>query len=33
MSGGILDTFLNVVVFAYIGGLLWLYFEKTGPED
>ena len=26
------DTILNVLVFAFVGLLIWLYF-KPGPED
>jgi len=28
----LLDTFQNVVVFAFIGAMLWLYFKKE-PAD
>lgn len=27
------DTFSNIVVFAYIGLLLWLYFKPARSDD
>ena len=27
------DTFSNIVVFAYIGLLLWLYFKPAGGGE
>jgi hypothetical protein len=33
MMDGILDTILNVVIFVYVGVLLWLYFKKVDGED
>ena len=27
--GNLLDTILNVTVFAFIGVMIWLYFKKT----
>ncbi len=33
MSDGIADTIMNVVVFVYIGVLIWLYFKKVDGED
>lgn len=29
----ILDTVLNVVVFVFLGLLIWLYFDKNGESD
>lgn len=29
MSASIVDTFLNVTMFAYVGFLVWLVFRKT----
>lgn len=29
MTGTLLDTVLNVVVFAYIGFLIWLALQKV----
>jgi hypothetical protein len=29
MMDGIVDTFLNVVIFVYVGVLIWLYFKKV----
>ena len=29
----LLDTFLNIEVFTFIGLLLWLYFKQFEPED
>jgi hypothetical protein len=39
--GNVLDTFLNIEVFAFIGLLVWLYFkpvaadrgDSAGPKD
>jgi hypothetical protein len=39
--GNVLDTFLNIQVFAFIGLLVWLYFkpagavggDSSGPKD
>ena len=28
----LLDTFLNVVAFAFIGLLVWLYFKPVEPD-
>jgi len=28
-----LDTFMNVEVFAFIGLLVWLYFKPNAPDD
>jgi len=28
----LLDTFQNLVVFVFIGAMLWLYFKKE-PDD
>ena len=33
MMDGIVDTILNVVIFVYVGMLLWLYFKKVDGED
>ena len=33
MMDGIVDTFLNVVIFVYVGVLMWLYFKKVDGED
>jgi hypothetical protein len=33
MIDGIVDTTLNVVVFVYVGLLVWLYFKKVDGED
>jgi hypothetical protein len=33
MMDGIVDTILNVVIFVYVGVLLWLYFKKVDGED
>jgi hypothetical protein len=33
MNAGIVDTIMNVVVFVYIGVLMWLYFKKVDGED
>ncbi len=33
-TGGLLDTWLNVVVFVYVGVLVWLYaYVDTVGED
>ncbi len=29
----ILDTFMNIEVFAFIGLLIWLYFKPINPDD
>ncbi len=29
----LLDTVMNVEVFAFIGLLLWLYFRPDRPDD
>ncbi len=29
----ILDTYLNVQVFVFIGLMVWLYFKPFGGED
>jgi hypothetical protein len=29
MSDAVLDTLLNITVFAFIGLLIWLYFKKV----
>ncbi len=29
----LVDTLLNVMVFAFVGLLLWLYFRKEPPDD
>ncbi len=29
----LLDTFMNIEVFAFIGLLLWLYFKEFGADD
>lgn len=29
----LLDTLMNVEVFAFIGLLLWLYFRPYQPDD
>ncbi len=28
-----IDTLLNVIAFAFIGVLFWLYFKPDGPEE
>ena len=28
-----LDTFMNIITFAFIGLLVWLYFKKPDAED
>jgi hypothetical protein len=33
MNGEIVDTIMNVVIFVYLGVLLWLYFKKVDGED
>jgi hypothetical protein len=31
---GLLDTLINLEIFAFIGALLWLYFKDfDGPDD
>ena len=30
---GLLDTVMNIVVFAFIGLLFWLYFKDFEPDD
>ena len=29
----LLDTIMNIEVFAFIGLLVWLYFKDFEPED
>ena len=29
----VLDTVMNIVVFAFIGLLFWLYFKEFEPDD
>ena len=29
----LLDTIMNIEVFAFIGLLVWLYFKEFEPED
>jgi hypothetical protein len=29
MSGGLLDTVMNIEVFLFIGLLIWLYFKQV----
>jgi hypothetical protein len=29
----VLDTVMNIVVFAFIGLLFWLYFKEFKPDD
>jgi hypothetical protein len=29
----IIDTILNVIVFAYLGLLIWLYFKPVAEEN
>ena len=29
----LLDTIMNIVSFAYIGLLIWLYFAQFAPDD
>ena len=29
----ILDTFMNIVVFAFIGLLIWLYFKPIDQDE
>ena len=31
--GDLLDTILNVTVFAFIGAMIWLYFKETPAND
>jgi len=31
--GDLVDTILNVVVFIFIGLMIWLYFKKTPAND
>jgi len=31
--GNVIDTLLNVWVFAFIGILIWLYFKKDSDGD
>ena len=33
MSGSLMDTVMNLEVFAFIGLLVWLYFKKTDEND
>ena len=28
----LIDTLLNLVVFAFIGWLIWLYFKPAAPD-
>ncbi len=29
----VLDTFMNIEVFAFIGLLVWLYFKQFKPDE
>ncbi|XXK21306.1 hypothetical protein ACMAY5_08770 [Arenicellales bacterium nBUS_48] len=29
----LLDTFLNLTVFAFVGLLVWLYFKPLPPDE
>jgi hypothetical protein len=29
----LLDTFMNLTVFAFIGLLVWLYFKPLPPDE
>ena len=29
----LIDTILNVIVFAYLGLLIWLYFKPVAEEN
>ena len=29
----LIDTVLNVIVFVFVGLLMWLYFRKEQPEE
>jgi hypothetical protein len=31
--GNFVDTILNVMVFIFIGLMIWLYFKKTPVND
>jgi hypothetical protein len=31
--GNLLDTVMNIEVFAFIGLLVWLYFKEFATED
>ena len=31
--GSLVDTILNVMVFAFIGLMIWLYLKKTPADD
>jgi hypothetical protein len=31
--GDLLDTILNVIVFVFIGLMIWLYLKKTPAND
>ena len=33
MSGSLMDTIMNLEVFAFIGLLVWLYFKKTDDNS
>jgi hypothetical protein len=33
MSDGIIDTVMNIVVFVFIGLLIWLYFMQVDDGD
>ena len=33
MSDGIIDTVMNIVVFVFIGLLIWLYFKQVDDSD
>lgn len=33
MSDAILDTFMNIEVFVFIGFLIWLYFKRVDDNN
>ena len=33
MWDNVIDTVLNIEVFAFIGIMVWLYFKETPEED
>jgi hypothetical protein len=33
MSGAILDTLMNIVVFVFVGFLVWLYFKPVDDNN
>ena len=33
IMSNLLDTVMNIEVFAFIGLLIWLYFKEYEPED